>query len=384
VTALLVTPPPDDEALTIALAMVGQLPEDAQAEIAWALRLQLFPPETPADRRLRLLGPLADLLARLARGELEAGACSGPSEEASEWGDVPRLSRQLYDRLAPPEATPSRRLVDDFGSWYAACRAAHGLLPDGRYLGEGRPWSSGPRVQRRSDREISDAVRECGLLLGRRPSSADYYRFQTIRAARLRERGGSAKHPPAVGTAIARFGSWASVLAACHFTDSELAAARVARILRGFTPEPADDTPPARLAQLTETALGQLGMSPLERDHLMEQGCGELPVERACELARALEGSLDWLAGRTSAPGSPPPAGSRFSKAGYLALRRKSRMKERHVLQHLDWPLGALRRALNGTDPMPLRVAASLADLLQVSLHHLLEAPGKDGPQPAS
>ena len=132
----------------------------------------LEPVTSPAERRAVRLGPLGDLI----------------SQAATEYRRSPRLiDRDEYDRARPADAPLSRALVEEFGSWHAACQAAlthrrseqAGVPAGGR-----RPWANPTRGRRRpptySRAEVLDAVRRTARALDREPvdvSSYAYYSF---------------------------------------------------------------------------------------------------------------------------------------------------------------------------------------------------------------
>src|SRR5215211_3628757 len=192
-------------------AMIAQLPVAAVWELERALTCSLRPAASPAQERIAELGALA----RLLRAHGSRGAADPFST----------VARGSYDRERPSGAPSGRRLVERYGSWRKACRAADGLLPDGRSTGPGKPWRShagaGPaRVY--SDADLVDAVRACAASLRRRPSSSDYYRWWRARRAYLR-RVGSAQRMPSLTVITARLGGWRAALAAAAISDADLA-----------------------------------------------------------------------------------------------------------------------------------------------------------------
>jgi hypothetical protein len=109
------------------LVMMKALDDGSLAELERAVRLTLNSPPGPAERRLAELGFLASLLNEIAPRHGLGFAL---------------LARKRYDELRPATETSSAVLVRRYGSWTAACYAAFGLQPEGRWLGPGRP---GPR-----------------------------------------------------------------------------------------------------------------------------------------------------------------------------------------------------------------------------------------------
>lgn len=143
----------DDEprrrSVEIILAMLAVASDRTRGEIQRLLAAKIQPPPTAAQQRVAELSFLSSLL-------------DGPVLDGSEFR---QCAREEYDRLRPPEAPTSRRLVNTYGSWSRACRAAYGLQADGSSIGPGRPWPSanpGKRMGRGFTREEAlDAVRLC-------------------------------------------------------------------------------------------------------------------------------------------------------------------------------------------------------------------------------
>jgi hypothetical protein len=160
-------------ALDAIAAMLALLDEDALTEIERALVLTLRPADSPTARRVAELGFLAELLSRTPR---ERGF------------KISYAAREDHDRLRPPDAPASARLVERYGSWRAACWHAYGQLPDGRWLGPSRPWPSALRGQARirpyTREEVLASIRHCARELRRRPTHTDYERW--LRAKRRR------------------------------------------------------------------------------------------------------------------------------------------------------------------------------------------------------
>ena len=118
----------------IVLAMLAVASERTRREVQKLLAAELQPPPTAAQQRIAELCFLSSLI-------------DGPAADGSEFRQCPR---EEYDRLRPSEAPASRRLVETYGSWSRACRAAHGLQADGTTTGPGRPWSVTRLGQRRA------------------------------------------------------------------------------------------------------------------------------------------------------------------------------------------------------------------------------------------
>jgi hypothetical protein len=165
------------------LAMMQALDAPSLAELERAIRLTLEPPARPAERRLAELGFLASILngTPLPKGLGFA-----------------LVERKQYDKLRLPTATSSAVLVRRYGSWNAACYAAHGLQPDGRWLGPGCPrpssrGSSGGKPYTR--KEVLAALRQCQHELGCRPSGQVFTRWARERRRDARQRGAAARYP---------------------------------------------------------------------------------------------------------------------------------------------------------------------------------------------
>jgi hypothetical protein len=159
-------------------------------ELERVLRAKLAPPATAAERRVTELGCLAKLL-------VSAGA--------EHWLGFREIEKQTYDSLRPEGAPSGALLAKRHHSWLEACRAADGLLPDGRYRGSGRPWPQRRGVTPTviTEQDCVKAISACALGLGRPPSSHDYALWcrATREAAR---RTGTETVPPTLKT-IYRF-----------------------------------------------------------------------------------------------------------------------------------------------------------------------------------
>jgi hypothetical protein len=170
-------------ALPAIRAMLAELEPPVLLELKRALELKLAPRRSKAAERVAQLGFLAELLDEHAPRRAE--------------GAPPRVPRELYDRSRPAAAPRSERLVELYGSWLKACRAATGLLPDGRWTGPSKPWPN-PTLGRRMSKdyaldEVRQAIRTCALQLGRRPTAEDYRRWRDAKLRRAR-RAGRADH----------------------------------------------------------------------------------------------------------------------------------------------------------------------------------------------
>jgi hypothetical protein len=165
------------------LVMMEALDDGSLAELERAVRLTRNSPPSPAERRLAELGILALLLNEIAPRQALGFAL---------------LARKQYDELRPATGTSSAALVRRYGSWNAACYAAFGLQPEGRWLGPGRPWPSqhgSPSVKPYSREEVLAALRQCQRELGRRPSVPVFTRWTREKRRDARQRGAAARLP---------------------------------------------------------------------------------------------------------------------------------------------------------------------------------------------
>jgi hypothetical protein len=189
--------------LALMLVMTKPTEDATLLELERAIRLTLNPPTTPAEQRLAELGPLASIL--------------NPLPPRAGFG-FPTLPRKEYDRLRPATATSSAVLVKRYGSWHAACYAAFGLQPDGRWTGPGRPWPSShgrPATKPYTREEILAALRQCQRDLDRRPTAKVYDRWRRAKQAGAHRRGTTIRLPslPAIYRYFpAARGGWNSAL----------------------------------------------------------------------------------------------------------------------------------------------------------------------------
>lgn len=353
-------------------AMIGELSIEAVWELERALSNQLRRQPTAAERRVRELGFLAQLLAEQGHKPAPAAADDEDSlppelRPAREAPTFTTVSRAIYDTLKPPEAPDSGTLVKHYGSWRKACRAADGLKPDGRTTGPGKPWRT-RRGRIYTREEVIEAIRACAFSLLRRPSSSDYYRWYCARRQFLL-RVGSPEPVITLPVIQARLGSWPHALAAAAITDADLAAWRADRLPRtGGLDGP--ESPRGRL-QADEQLLAELGLEA-QRQQLLAEGFGDLPLALACQIAQRLGGSLDWLTERTLEPGQPADPTSRFAGEAFAALRRERKIPEAQVRQRLALPLGPYRQLLSGRWPITLGQMQTLASLVGVSIGELV------------
>lgn len=165
------------------IAMTKPADDRTLAELDRAIRLTLNPPRRPAEQRLAELGFLAPLLNQI------------PPRQGF---GFPVLQRKEYDRLRPASATSSAALVKRYGSWNAACYAAYGLQPDGRWAGPGRPWPSSrgrPAMKSYTREEVLAALCQCQRELSRRPTAVVFARWRREKRDDARKRGTRVRLP---------------------------------------------------------------------------------------------------------------------------------------------------------------------------------------------
>jgi hypothetical protein len=169
--------------LPLLRAMANQLSADEVREIERLVRqrLQVWPTRA-AKGRAETLGFLADLLAKQPVFVLPFRA----------------IERKTYDELRPAAAPTSQRLVRAFGSWLGVCRAADGVLSDGRKARPGTVASRaayGPRPPTYTRDEVIAAVQRCASAMGRTPSSHNYHCWSIGEPARARRHGEMSRLP---------------------------------------------------------------------------------------------------------------------------------------------------------------------------------------------
>lgn len=348
------------------IAMLEVLEREALAELEHALSLRLEPGPTAAERRWAELGALAMLLNALP-----------PEPE----GRTPRLAREVYERhrmVHAPDAPDHRTLVVRYGSWAGACRAAHGLLPDGRYLGVGKPWASPSRGRAKtpaySADELYEAIRRCALEIGRIPTSHDYHRWSLEKKHRARQTGAQLRIPDIkVLYRIYPNGEnrWQLALVDARLNEVEVARAR-ARKLLGVACRELPNEPMSRLRLLAESALTNAGFSLDDRGELERAGVGWLPLSRAAVLAELLGGSLDWLVERSLEPGSAPARNSVFASGTFSALLTANKVSPKQVREQLDLPSGPFRDLVGGKREPIVAELVVMATLLRCRLDDLV------------
>jgi hypothetical protein len=353
--------------------MLDVLPTSAIAELERALRLRLFPSARPMDERVVELGFLAELLAELLP----------PASRDPEGAAPRRIDRTIYDTRRPaeaPGAPPSARLVERYGSWMNASRAADGLLADGRYLGTSKPWRTPARGQARADvytrEEVRAAIRACALELGCRPTANVYYEWARRKRARARQIGAQARRgeiprAPRIPTlrSIYRLypdgeNRWSRAVDDAAITDAQVAEARQRRF--SSSDASAETEPAASISDLTPVDLERLGLSEVEMKAIEGSGFGALPISKAVAIAQELGGSLDWLAGLVPERGQTVAPTAVFDAGEFSRRRRERGLAEAAVRGALGLGLGPYRRLLSGRDEPSLGQLTLLAGLLGI------------------
>lgn len=347
-------------------AMLSTAGDTTLAELERALSLQLTGPQTAAERRVAQLGTLTRLL----------------RERDPDWqGNRPPLTREEYDERRveiDPMAPAAETLAARYGSWLKACRAAHGLLEDGRYTGSSQPWAQPLRGRARlrpyTLEEVHAALRRCALELGRVPSSGDYHWWTREKKRLLRQRGidlQTSLDPqhriPGIGPLYRYYGKgrakFQQALADARLNPVEIAAARAKRLLAGIQLPAHTDAPKAELLQHAPTELAAAGVTAESRKLVDAHGFGPLPISQAAAVARLLECALDWLAGCSLHRGEPP-TGSRLDTILVSSLAKDRGVSSRELREALSLPTGPFRRIMSGSAEPTLAEVAAIAACL--------------------
>jgi hypothetical protein len=296
-----------------------------KVELERMLTATLYPAPSVTENRLAELLPLAEVL----ESSLAVHVPNHPVAPV-------QVEQETYDRVRPAGAPSAQTLIKRYGGasrggWYWACRAAWGLMPDGRKREPGAAWGYPNRGTSRLPPSSRDAVlasiRECALALGRRPSSHMFKRWvETQRRAKRGRRGergraGTGQRLFGMDAVDRHFSGWRVALAAANITEAELAQARAGRLPSGGVGTsaagassvggagraegaegafPGGGSPADRLLALSSDELASAGFSDAERAALAKlgaKGFRKLSLSRAAALAHTLGGSLDWLAG---------------------------------------------------------------------------------------
>ncbi len=364
--------------------MLNGLNPEAISELERALSLKLTGSPSAAERRVRELGALAALLSRqpVVPGDPD---------------DIPAVQIDEYERFCAehaPDAPDHRRLVERYGSWLKACRAAYELLPDGRSRGPGHPWPSPTRGKRRvrayTKGELHAAIRRCGVELGRAPSSGDFHRWtrekkRLARLAGVQPAAWPDEHPRFSSISVLyRFyphgeNRWRLALADSNLTEVELAAARARRLLGIAVSKPHSDGAVQRLLDAPEL-IAACGFTSEDLKRIRKDGFGWLLLSQAAKAAADLGGSLDWLAGRSLEMGAPPPADVAFDRANYERLLKEKRLAAKEVREALDLTQSPYAALLAGRREPLVAELVVLAGLLNVTIDELV-AVAEDAPR---
>lgn len=356
----------DVAAVATLLAMVSQLERGDLAELERAMRLELVPQPTAAERRSNELGRLASILNPLP---------------LPPYLTFPVIERELYDERRSGGDPLSARLIERFGSWRRACYHAYGLLEDGRSRGPGNPWPMplrGKTMPLPYERhEIRAAIRACALALCVRPSSSTFFDWVAAKRSRALARGLILRLPTKRSVYAhypAEIGGWNAALEDAQITDEELDLAWADRL--GIEPEDVYALTPADvLGALSTEELRASGLSGPAIRLLRRKQPSELPLPQAVDLAVWVGASLAWLAGLTRKMGEAPAAGSTLSTALLVERRRELDLPEASVRKAARLQLGPYRRTLSGKRTPTLVECAAFAGVLRLDLAQLITPP---------
>lgn len=345
-------------------ALVAALPQHRRVLIERELLLLQREEETPAERRLRTLLPLAEML-----------------EERSPLPDwsFPLVRQADYDRERPATAPTSDWLAERFDGWLFACRAAYGIKADASWEGRHNPWPNPTRnpgvanseVPRGTGREpytrkeILRAIRRCARELGLHPTSTTFDRWVIRKRAAGRARGITVRLPRA--QQIYRHfpadeGGYNAALTAAGIGDGEIVEAQAERL--GHERVEAIPMAADEIAALTDEQLVEAGVAGADIGRLRADGAGSLPFSQAAALARHLGGSLNWLSGQSLHRGESP-AQLAFDATGFEQRRRALGIPEAEGRGVLGLDRGAYRRFVNGRFEPSLDAFLQLAPLVQ-------------------
>jgi hypothetical protein len=328
-------------------AMLDELDGAAIAEVERALRGRLTPKtETPAERRARRLGFLARLIE-------ETGSA--------------RVPRVVYDEARPDTAPSGQELVDEFRLWRRACRAAAGVMADGRINrpdGNNHHRTPGARTKTRaySRDEIVNAVRRCALDTGRKPTANAYERWRAKKVEAAKRHGKPQPRLPDLSTIARTFPHWRQAIAAAAIDQGALARAREEALPR------IERRPPTLTAtELTGAGGGHL----LTKSGAVDQRQLELlPLSEALALCRAIDCSLEYLLGAGDRGRSP--SGELFAYETWKARLAESGVRERQLLQQIGMPLGPYRQLLRGKHQPTLAQLKTFAAIAAAPMSALL------------
>lgn len=365
----------DDPSARVVAAMLEQLEPICLAELEQALSLLLKTELSPAERRVRDLGFVAEILNATPREPHQT---------------YPLIRRQRYDALRAqrkPDAPASERLVHHYGNglWRMVCRKAYGVLADGRYVGISSPLPThcAHLVAPYTRAEVWAAVNRCAVELGRIPSSHDYKWWAMRTHRRLRELGPQSRrgaipavdrlpvievlyrlYPPLDGDR--RGDRWARALRDARVSAAAIAAARYARLIPGRD-APAPATPAEALDAIPLETLATIGIDEEMAAQILEWGCNWLPLPTAAPLARTLGGSLAWLGGYDADRGAPaePNIGFDLDALNSKAKRAKKATQQLRLAARTD--AAGWRKLLAGARQPTLAELFAIAQALSVT-----------------
>lgn len=339
-------------ALSPLSALVAALPQHRRVVVERELRLRQAREETPVERRIRTLLPLAEMLE-------ECSPLPG-------WS-FPVVRQADYDRDRPATAPTSDWLAARFDGWIFACRSAYGLQTDANWEGGHNPWLNptrgAPGREPYTRKEILRAIRRCAHELGLHPTSTTYDRWVIRKRAAGRARGITVRLPRAQQIYRhfpAADGGYNAALAAAGIGDGEIVEAKAKRL--GHERAEAVSTAADEIAALTHEQFREAGVTDADVANLRADGAGSLPFSQAAALARYLGGSLEWLFGQILHRGDSPTE-LVFDAAGFEQRRSALGIPETEVREVLGLDRGAYRRFINGRFEPTLGEALKLTAL---------------------
>lgn len=178
---------PERRPVELILSMLRAAPAATRGEIHGLLAAELAALPSAQELRLAELGFLASLL-------------SEPPSTGCEFGTCERI---YYDQRRPKHEPSSRQLVERYGSWPRACRAAYSLDTGGIRRGSSKPWPTTDRGKHREPftrDEVLAAVRQCAEELRRagligQPTSWQYDEWVRRSKFEAKRRGQEARLP---------------------------------------------------------------------------------------------------------------------------------------------------------------------------------------------
>jgi hypothetical protein len=282
-------------------------------------------------------------------------------------GTAPRLDRSTYDRVRPLSSLDSAQIIEQYGSWKGACELAYGVRSlDRPATARSERVGAAPRTPY-TPQEVRVAIRHCSEKLGRRPTGSDYQQWSRVARAHARQHGRYLRLPSA-RSILRLYPRWKHALADAAVTDDFIADARSRWNPDGdlgdsFLPEPLS----VRLETVVD-AWEAIVDDKARRSRAAGGELGALLLGEAVILGCVLQGSLDWLAGRTHDPGTPASPLADFDPLKFSARRKKRGLAEQRAIEVLGLPIGACRRILRGTLEPTLAQVSTLASLIDCSI----------------